>query len=781
MPSDHLSDGYDEILQDYQHPEQKPEQPEDLKQLSKDLTQRFEDSYESRIRYENDWEFYRLYLKGEQLIARNRDTGETVKLSEDDSKRLRSLWNLLRPTARSLVGKLTRIIPTCTVLPATADFDEQHGARVADALLEYARRKEELDLKYLEACEYLPWAGNAFFQLHWDRLGGAERAWCQVCNFDTSDTEMIGQPCPQCTEQKMLEQQIQQTQFQTQQASAMADILEQMPPGTEPEMAMLGVQDMQPPPIEQQGPLPVDQPPPQLEAVYEGDVKVLLRDPRNIYIEPGANAITEANWICVREALPVPELRQMFPEAADWIHREENLHVEHTAEIRYNSLDTDGDVEELRDHAYLYEFHERPTWGSPDGRVIYMVNDVVVRILDPSPYYKLLRRFPVYHFGFDRNPGEVWFEPPLAQAWHRQRELNRVETQVREHTELCLKPKMKIPTGCRITEEEITSHTAQILKYNPAAGEPMPLEWPDLPMQVFARRNDLAADVRMQLAVTESEGGGAPADPNGRAMAIIEAEADQQIAPMLLRNFCEWREVHRGYLELFRTYAHPEVKWSVPGPEGVQTYSFEELMLSPGYDVQIEQDDGLSRNPAIRLQQSIDLLNAGVFMDPMNPAVPDIKAFMRHAKVNLPSAGYDMERTERSAASQIPYLMEQGLQHTPQPENDPLIFAEELLGWLRGPGRKKEQENPQLVMQVRQIWMYYAQWAMAGVPMDAGAMGMGMGAGAGPGGPDQSAQGGSANNPGHLGSDISGEAGQQVRTADAQAEGQARVTAQREG
>ena len=115
------------------------------------------------------------------------------------------------------------------------------------------------------------------------------------------------------------------------------------------------------------------------------------------------------------------------------------------------------------------------------------------------------------------------------------------------------------------------------------------------------------------------------------------------------------------------------------GAEGIQSYSFNEITLSPGYDVQIEQEDGLSRNPAVRITQALDLLNAGVFTD-MTTGVPDIKQFMLHAKINLPTAGYNMEATERAAASEVPYLMEKGQQHVPQLADDPAIFSEELLG-----------------------------------------------------------------------------------------------------
>mgnify|MGYP003150829524 CR=1 FL=1 len=161
MPFDEDSDDFAGLFDGHPRPEnyRAPEGDEDL---AKRLRSWFEKASQARATYESDWELYRLYIKGDQLVVRHRDTGEIVKLTAEDSKRLRSVNNQLRPTSRSLIGKLTRSIPTCVVLPATSDFEDQHGARTATQYLSMLRRREDLDVKYLDVNNKLPWAGNAF-------------------------------------------------------------------------------------------------------------------------------------------------------------------------------------------------------------------------------------------------------------------------------------------------------------------------------------------------------------------------------------------------------------------------------------------------------------------------------------------------------------------------------------------------------------------------------------------------------------------------------------------
>ena len=239
--------------------------------------------------------------------------------------------------------------------------------------------------------------------------------------------------------------------------------------------------------------------------------------------------------------------------------------------------------------------------------------------------------------------------------------------------------------------------------------------------------------------------------------------------------------MHRGALILAREYYHPRRMFLSTGSEGLQSYSFSEITLSPGFDVQIEQEDGLSRNPAVRITQALDLLNAGVFTDPMT-GIPDIKQFMAQAKINLPKVGYNVEATERAAASQIPYLIEQGQEYIPQLEDDPMIFQEELLGWLRGPGRRADPAHRE---HVREIWKFYTAWAVTGgPPAPVGGMPGGPEGGAGAGGPNMTAPGGTPNSPGHIpggGKPIAAAAQRRVGQADQTAENQARIQLVKEG
>jgi hypothetical protein len=760
--------------------------PEQDKVLLGQIQELFRRSSEHRSEFDRAWDLFRLYLKGEQLIV-HKASGELIRLTAEDSKRLRSVKNSLRPTARSLVGKLTRTIPSVRVVPPSNDFEDTHGAQVADALLQYIRRKEELDLKYQEACEFLPWAGNAYLHLYWDPSAGAKRSHCETCFF-TEAEELIGAGCPQCQMQRQQELLFQQMQHQELQSQVWNEQLANIPPGMPPELAP-EPQTVEPPPMEQLGPLELGAEIPTLIEVKTGDVRVEVLDPRDVYFEPGINCVRDARYVIIRQLLPVSKIRQMFPEHAAFIQRETVADAED--DLRHYRSDSSS-PDSLDEHAYLFRTEEAPTEAYPQGRIIWATGDIVLKEI-PHPIYEDIERFSIFHLGWDRNAGEFYFEPFIQQAWHRQRELNNNETAIREHMELLLRSKVLVPLGSRITTDEFSASSAQVIAFNRSAGEPLKWDPPPLPTGFLERGPMLEADIRQQAGITDADIGMQQSDPNGRAMAIIQAEADQQLGPITKRNNSEFKALNRAAIIMLRKFCPDDYLWTIAGPDGVEKYYIYEMNLSGPIDVELEAHDGASSNPALRLQQGIDLANLGYFLDPAT-GILNKKDFARFTKLHDVSSGYNMEATERASAAAIPAKIKRGEQVIPNTFDDPMIFAEVLLGWLRGPGRRAD---PMLTQQVEMIWQFYVMWAMTGAMPGTGfpAVGVAPGepgqmmnpmmaqGGPGAGGPDQSAPGGSANNPGHLGSDrpIAAQAGQTTAMADNRAEGAARMQSSHEG
>ncbi|MCW4026952.1 MAG: hypothetical protein NWE76_05675, partial [Candidatus Bathyarchaeota archaeon] len=563
MAEDPRAEAFDGVADD-RTPAKHVTQEHENQELVGRLQELFRQAYEHRHPYASDWEFFRAYLKGDQLVIRHRETGDLIRLTARDQRKLRSVNNYMRPSSRSLVGKLTRSIPTARVTPATTDMEEYHAARTANAAIEYYRHKLDLDQLYQDATEYLPWAGNGWIYLTWDPKGGLEVSECPKCEFYHDDESMVGQECPRCTMQR--EQELMQHQMQMEEWEAMqfSQIMPHLPPDALPSPDMLPM-DQAPQP-QQMGPLSLEEPVPTLLAAKSGDICAKVIDVSDVFVQPGIEKLSEATHFFLRIAMPTVTARQMYLEAAEWITDDDDTYTDAGAETHDRFFDMYTQYEPEADFCRVYIYHEFPTSQYPEGRIIHMINDKIARVENSNPLYKLFGRFPLFHFGFDYNPGEVYREPPMSQAWHRQKEMNENETAIREHIVLNLKPKMFNPIGSGVTADELSATTAQVISYHRAAGKPEFDPPPRVPPDIFNRGEILKNDIRTHFGITEHEVGISPADPNGRAMAILEAEADQMLGPIIRRNNGEFMELYRCILLMIQAYIPEDRLFTLAGP-----------------------------------------------------------------------------------------------------------------------------------------------------------------------------------------------------------------------
>lgn len=734
---------------------------EEDKELASALKVKFMTAYRHRLSVERQWEVNWLYLRGEQPV-RNFTTGEVFRLPQDERHRLISGNNVIRPTARSLLGKLTRNIPTCVVVPPSSDLSDLHGSTVADSLLYYLRRKEKLDNKYIDCYRHTITFGMGFMKLSWDREAGRNVASCDACGHREPDESLDGQECERCAAE-IQGAHAEKVQMAEQQTAMEAEAL-----GGVPMAGMAGIGQ----------PIEIEMPEiPLMKVKREGDLRVDVLDPREVYLDPGAVRMEEAQWWCHRVPLPVSVIRQRFPDKAAFIDKEGGITADSYITLTRGASTYRTSGRELADHAFLYEYHEKPTTEFPKGRIVWTANDIVLEEIE-NPY-EGLNRFPLYAFYFEQNAGELYGESFIEQAAPIQRELNILLTQTREHRELTNNPQLFAPTNCGIAIEEMDTSAGRIIYYNPMSKMPEYRQIPPLANYVYQEIARMEQEIRTHASVTEQEVGQTQSDASGRYAAIIEAEASQQVAPILRYNHSEWVEMHRGMLTIAQAFYTRDRTWTVTGKDRPESYAFEQMNLSPGWDVDVQEDDSLSNNHAVRLTQTMELAKMvpQLFMD--KAGAFDTKLFARKAGLKFPGMTPETKSADHAHAANIPYLIEQGQQYVVRQWDDPEIFAEELEAWLKGPGRSADD---QLVQQVAQYYTYYLQRTQAALMQQQAALQMQQPGG---GGAPQPGAGSPITNmarpPSDQGVSTGDEAARNVQEADKAGEAAARQTQQHEG
>ena len=699
------------------------------------LQEKLNHARQARKSREYGWECNRLMLRGEQYVGQVAATGEVVRLvfEDGDNESLPSTDNLLLETARAAVGKFIRIIPTVIVLPRSEDRSDMRAAEVIDSFAEYQWDNLHLKLLYKRGHEYMQWAGTAPYEVCWNKDAGRKLAYCPQCHF-ASDVEMPGDPCPVC--------------LVTEQDPAM---LSQMGGKMDPERA------------------------PKLTTIREGDCAMLLHDPRAFFPEPGVPEIQDMQYVFTETPVPIAVLRRRYPDKAGVIRAQDGIYTESNAVYALGTASAHYDTQPLRGHAYEIRMHLAPSGKQKKGTLITIVNDRIMRI-DESPYYEMFDQHPFEALRSDREARVFWGVPPMDNAIGLQKEYNTLSTQTREHRELTLQPKLLVGTNSGIDVDRMSTLPGEVIRVKPTAfGRPAYLLPPPLAQYVYSEFERLARALRGKFGVTDNEVGIAPADQSGRLGAILEAQGNEAIAPIVLENLIAWIKLIDFTIQIGLKYYQRDRVWAIRGQDMPRSYSWGRAGdIRAGWNLMLSDEDALSKNPALRLQQATLLLREGVYTNPAT-GVPDMKKFSRHANLRMPGMVPDAEGAHRAYAAMIPERIMSGEPFQPKPWDDAVVCAEELCEWLR---IEAEKQPEPVVQEVFRVWILYAQAALAlgadprTLPNPALAAPQPQGAGA-PGAPDNLPSGIGPGAP--PAPNVGGEAGQIIQQADASAEGAARA------
>ena len=734
---------------------------EDEKQLASDIKDLFQTVKAARSGVAAQWEYNRLMLKGDQLLYKNDLSQDYVRVSgEEIRQNLYSVNNKLQPTARSLHGKLCRSQPMFTAIPSSVDQTEMYGANVADAIIKYFDSQHKMELIWSVMKFQDLYAGNSVIQLAWDPMDGRKLATCEQCNYITEDADMVGAECPDCL------QQVQEAQQMMGEAAAVEATLGETPP----EVQMPVEQAMAPPPVE----IPV------LVEVREGCEKPIAHKIEDIYPDHLCTDIRDARFMFVRHIIPLSTARSTFPEKGRFIGPDAAAkyddYATYNLDTRIWSQTNNSDCVEV------LEYHEIGSDEFPAGRIIFVANGIVLE--EKEGYYDKCGRLLFFANHWWKYPTSLWAQSFIDSAVTRQKELNELETAIREYQELACRPKYMYAIGS-VTPDELTSRSTQSVGFNRNFGKPEFMMPPSLPPSLYERKESLIQDIKEHAAVTAAETGAGSSETAGRALAILEAESDQQIEGMLKYNRAEMAEFYRCMLIIVKAMYRPDRKFTILGDMGPELYSFEDLKLKEGWSLVLEPDDGLSGNRSVRLSEVGNLISLGFFRDAATGLLDEHKA-AKAGNLKIRGSSPDIKAPDEVNAYAAIKRIESGdFSIQPEVSDDPNAYSRTYLYWLKTKG-KLPTTDPEVKSFIEQLYMYYVQQSMEALMAQGGI----------PGAPgaegetgctavqSQSAAGGSPNS-GGMGvqqgkaaeKTVASQAGRAIGAADAQGERAARSAA----
>jgi hypothetical protein len=340
--------------------------------------------------------------------------------------------------------------------------------------------------------------------------------------------------------------------------------------------------------------------------VFEGDIKVEVMSPFDVYLDDSAQVFEDCKWAICVHAMSPKDIKARYgimlkPNAV-------NRYPDETLPGSFGNLEAKTE-ENIR---IVYIGYYLPSAKYPNGRYVVFTKNPSIVLYEsdwPYPFMKL----PLVKFPGLRIPGQLYDTSVVEQAIPLQKELNRTLSQLIEYKNLTLKPQMLAPVGS--LRQRITDEPGAIFEYNPVAGRvPESIPLPGLPAYVFDHLRDLGQRLKDVFGLTEILQGDVP--PNveaGVAIDLLQEAAVDRLAPQILMMEKSLELAGNLMLELAQKYyQEPRMLMLTGLGSKPKIERFESADILAGVGVKVETGSGLPRTRAGRQARVLQMLQLGI-------------------------------------------------------------------------------------------------------------------------------------------------------------------------
>lgn len=353
------------------------------------------------------------------------------------------------------------------------------------------------------------------------------------------------------------------------------------------------------------------------EAAYQrmGDIALNVLSPFEVFPDNSATGSDDALWLWNAKALPVDVLKERFPEHKSKISPESGLEmVLWPFDQSYTSPtgQINAGPHNLKEHARLKEYYEKPSSKYIKGRHAIMIGDTIIDYQEKLPYDH--GQLPVIKFDYIYYPGRYWGGAVIEQLIPIQREYNRTRSQIIENKNMLSKPKLLVPSTAEIPADAWTTEPGERVTYNPFGGKPEPWVPPPIPGYVLQELDRNEQDM-MEVSSHHwaARGMNPPGVRTAAGLAMLQEADDTPFGPVLQWNENSWRTAAKQCLELGKQfYTEPRTVYLGLG-NTAEVAEFSREKLQGRFRIRVDVGSTLPMSRAARMQFALEMLDRGAF------------------------------------------------------------------------------------------------------------------------------------------------------------------------
>jgi hypothetical protein len=554
---------------------------------NEDLADFVNDEYQRRQTerqpFELQWRLNQEFLNGNQYLDINPINNSIQEISKQYWHQEREVFNQISTIVETRIARLSRQKPLMKVRPASGDESDVSSAKVTSMLMDHSWNEQEMDPKYNDFVSWLEICGTVFHKPVWNVNKGKIMISQEIPKQEGADNTDHKDPE---TKEKDYDQET---------------------------MKMFGA----------------DQ---QILEIREGDIETVVVPSHEMFPDSSyRRTMDDVRSMIHAKAFHVDDIEDMWgikvnPEDVDVITLQKTSNS--TGGLGYTVGRFRTGITNVKDHAVLKEYYERPSKKYPKGRFIVVAGDKTLHAgplpytigKDDHPDLPFIRTVSVHV------PDCFWGKSVIERCIPIQRRYNALRNRKAEYLNLVTIGQWYEEEGSIDEDVELNNAPQNIIRYNKGHNPPKPVEFPNLPSSFENEEKTLMQEFSSVSGVSElSRFSEAPSGvKSGVALNIANEQDDTKIAITASRIANSTVKLGKMWIRLYRQFVQePRVLRTVGVSKEVEVKDWTVSNLT-SEDIFIENGSALAETPAQKRQMVFDLMNTGIFNRPeTNPFAPE--------------------------------------------------------------------------------------------------------------------------------------------------------------
>lgn len=363
------------------------------------------------------------------------------------------------------------------------------------------------------------------------------------------------------------------------------------------------------------------------EPYYEGDIRVDIISPFEMFPDPLAKNFDECEYFIRAKIRPLTYFRNRWPDKGAQVKEEECWLLSLQYDTRINTMNTRGFSSSTgqtaqRNVAIELTYFEKPSLKHPRGRMITGANGVV---LDDQelPTGKI----PIVKFDDIVVAGKFYSEAVVTHVRPIQDQYNQVLRRRADWVNKMLAGKYISPRGNELIREALTDESAEIIQYTPVpnapgGGEPKHMDIPMIPQYAYNEEDKLDQQFSEVMGISEVSKGQLPsASIPALGMQILVEADDTRIGVEVLNHEFGYSQTGQHILDYVQQYYVTPRKLKFAGKNSFIIQDVKGDDLHGPNDVMVIPGSTIPGSKALRRQDVLNAFQQGLLGDPSDPKV----------------------------------------------------------------------------------------------------------------------------------------------------------------